>query len=59
MTELGSFQPFAVPLDEIDAGRSAILAGNIRSVHDTKVGDTVTLARQAHPRPTPARLQGA
>ena len=44
VTELGSFQPFAVALDEIDAGEVGFIAGNIRSVHDTKVGDTVTHA---------------
>jgi GTP-binding protein LepA len=44
VTELGSFQPFAVPLEEICTGEVGFLAGNIRSVHDTKVGDTVTLA---------------
>jgi len=44
VTELGSFQPFAVSLEEINAGEVGFLAGNIRSVHDTKVGDTVTHA---------------
>ncbi|HEX7665111.1 MAG TPA: translation elongation factor 4, partial [Polyangiaceae bacterium] len=44
VTELGSFQPFAVPLDEIGPGEVGFLAGNIRSVHETKVGDTVTHA---------------
>ncbi len=44
VTELGSFQPFAVALEEINAGEVGFLAGNIRSVHDTKVGDTVTHA---------------
>jgi GTP-binding protein LepA len=44
VTELGSFQPFAVPLEEIGTGEVGFLAGNIKSVHDTKVGDTVTLA---------------
>jgi GTP-binding protein LepA len=42
VTELGSFQPFAVPLDEIATGEVGFLAGNIKSVHETKVGDTVT-----------------
>jgi GTP-binding protein LepA len=42
VTELGSFQPFAVALDEINTGEVGFLAGNIKSVHDTKVGDTVT-----------------
>jgi GTP-binding protein LepA len=44
VTELGSFQPFTVPLEEIATGEVGFLAGNIKSVHDTKVGDTVTLA---------------
>jgi GTP-binding protein LepA len=44
VTEMGSFQPFAVPLDEIGAGEVGFVAGNIRSVHDTQVGDTVTHA---------------
>ena len=44
VTELGSFQPFATPLEELLAGEVGFLAGNIKSVHDTKVGDTVTHA---------------
>jgi GTP-binding protein LepA len=44
VTELGSFQPFPVSLEEIGPGEVGFLAGNIRSVHDTKVGDTVTHA---------------
>jgi GTP-binding protein LepA len=48
VTELGSFQPFAVALDEIGPGEVGFLAGNIRSVTDAKVGDTVThFGRQA------------
>ncbi len=48
ITEVGSFQPFAVALEEIRTGEVGFLAGNIRSVHDTRVGDTVThTARQA------------
>jgi len=44
VTELGSFQPFAVALDEIGPGEVGFLAANIKSVHDTKVGDTLTHA---------------
>jgi GTP-binding protein LepA len=44
VTELGSFQPFAVPLEEIGAGEVGFVAANVKSVHDTKVGDTVTHA---------------
>ena len=44
VTELGSFQPFPVPLDEIGPGEVGFIAANIKSVHDTNVGDTVTHA---------------
>jgi GTP-binding protein LepA len=44
ITELGSFQPFPVALDEIGPGEVGFIAANIKSVHDTKVGDTVTHA---------------
>ena len=44
VTEIGSFQPFTVPLEEIGPGEVGFLAANIKSVHDTKVGDTVTHA---------------
>ncbi len=53
VTELGSFQPFAVALDEIGPGEVGFLAGNIRSVHDTKVGDTVTHAAKPTSDPLP------
>jgi GTP-binding protein LepA len=42
VTEMGSFQPFPVALEEIGPGEVGFLAANIKSVHDTKVGDTVT-----------------
>jgi GTP-binding protein LepA len=45
VTELGSFQPFAVAVEEIGPGEVGFLAANIKSVHDTKVGDTVTTTR--------------
>jgi GTP-binding protein LepA len=53
VTELGSFQPFAVAVDEIGPGEVGFFAANIKSVHDTKVGDTVstTLRPSADPLP--------
>jgi GTP-binding protein LepA len=51
--ELGSFQPFAVPLEEIRTGEVGFLAANIKSVHDTKVGDTVTHAGKPATVPLP------
>ncbi|MBI5516297.1 MAG: elongation factor 4 [Deltaproteobacteria bacterium] len=44
--ELGVFTPHPVPLDELGPGEVAFLAANIRSVHDTRVGDTVTHAKR-------------
>jgi GTP-binding protein LepA len=46
VTEMGVFSPHPVALDEIGPGEVAFLAANIRSVHDTKIGDTVTLAKK-------------
>jgi GTP-binding protein LepA len=42
VTELGTFTPHARPLEEIGPGEVGFLAANIKSVHDTKVGDTIT-----------------
>jgi len=53
VTELGSFQPFAVALNEIGPGEVGFVAGNIRSVHDTKVGDTITTALHGSTDPLP------
>jgi GTP-binding protein LepA len=53
VTEMGSFQPFPVVLEEVGPGEVAFLAANIKSVHDTKVGDTVT-----HAPPSPSYPRG-
>ena len=42
VTELGTFTPFSTSLEEIGPGEVGFLAANIKSVHDTKVGDTIT-----------------
>ncbi len=47
VTELGSFQPFAVALEEIGPGEVGFVAANIKSVHDAKVGDTITTAAKS------------
>ena len=44
VTEMGCFQPFAVAIDELGPGEVGFVAANIRSVHDVKLGDTVTHA---------------
>ena len=62
--ELGAFQPFAAALDELGPGEVGFLAANIKSVHDVKLGDTVTHAVSApgrgphHLGPTTEALPG-
>jgi GTP-binding protein LepA len=47
LTEMGVFSPHPTPLMEIGPGEVGFLAANIKSVVDTKIGDTVTDA--VHP----------
>jgi GTP-binding protein LepA len=47
ITEMGVFTPHPVAIDEVGPGEVAFIAGNVKSVHDTKIGDTVTDARMA------------
>jgi GTP-binding protein LepA len=51
LTEMGIFAPHAIPLTELGPGEVGFLAGNIKSVVDTKIGDTVTDA--VHPATLP------
>jgi len=46
VTEIGVFTPHPVALNELGPGEVGFLAANIRSVHDTKVGDTITHAKK-------------
>jgi GTP-binding protein LepA len=47
VTELGVFTPHALAVDELGPGEVGFFAGNIRSVHDTSIGDTVTTAKRS------------
>ena len=58
ITEMGVFTPHPVALDEVGPGEVAFIAGNIKSVHDTKIGDTITDAR-AHSHALAAGLPTA
>jgi GTP-binding protein LepA len=49
VTEVGVFIPGMQPRDELCAGEVGYLICNIKTLHDTKVGDTVTDA--VHPAP--------
>jgi GTP-binding protein LepA len=64
VTEMGVFQPFAAAVEELGPGEVGFVAANIKSVHDVKLGDTVTHAVSApgrgppHIGPTSAPLPG-
>ncbi|WP_437493168.1 translation elongation factor 4 [Sorangium sp. So ce1014] len=47
LTEMGVFTPHAAAITELGPGEVGFLVGNIKSVVDTKIGDTVTDA--VHP----------
>ncbi|WP_437603626.1 translation elongation factor 4 [Sorangium sp. So ce590] len=51
VTEMGVFTPHATALTELGPGEVGFLVGNIKSVVDTKIGDTVTDA--VHPATVP------
>jgi GTP-binding protein LepA len=51
LTEVGVFDPHPTPLTELGPGEVGFLAANIKSVVDTKIGDTVT--DSVHPSKTP------
>jgi len=51
LTEMGVFAPHATPITEIGPGEVGFLVANIKSVVDTKIGDTVTDA--VHPATVP------
>ncbi|WP_437932143.1 translation elongation factor 4 [Sorangium sp. So ce291] len=51
LTEMGVFTPHAAAITELGPGEVGFLVGNIKSVVDTKIGDTVTDA--VHPATTP------
>ena len=64
VSEMGVFQPFAAPIDELGPGEVGFVAANVRSVHDVKLGDTMTHAVSApgrgphHRGPTTEPLAG-
>ncbi len=64
VTEMGVFRPFAAAVEELGPGEVGFIAANIKSVHDVKLGDTVTHAVSApgkgphHQGPTSAPLPG-
>lgn len=54
ITEVGVFSPSMIVVNELKAGQVGYIAGSIRNVRDTRVGDTVTNAE----RPATEALPG-
>jgi GTP-binding protein LepA len=54
VTEVGVFAPTWKPVDQLTAGEVGYIAASIKSVAETKVGDTITTAN----RPTKEALPG-
>lgn len=53
LTELGHLKVKMFPTDSMSVGEVGYLVANIRSVDDSRVGDTVTLAYDPAPEPLP------
>jgi GTP-binding protein LepA len=53
ITEVGVFNPFEMQLDELGPGEVGFFSASIKSVHDTKVGDTITDTRNPTTQPLP------
>jgi GTP-binding protein LepA len=53
VTEVGVFNPFETALEELGAGEVGFFSAGIKSVHDTKVGDTITDTRNPTLDPLP------
>ena len=53
VTEMGCFTPHATRIAELGPGEVGFVAGNMKSVEDTKIGDTVTTVVNAATEPLP------
>ncbi len=57
VTEVGAFTPAMRPTDELTAGEVGYIAASIKSVAETKVGDTITSADRPAAEPLPGYKQ--
>jgi GTP-binding protein LepA len=53
VTEVGTHAPFPKQVDELTVGDVGFIAASIKSVRDTRVGDTITLADNPANEPLP------
>ncbi|NLI52751.1 MAG: elongation factor 4 [Clostridiales bacterium] len=57
VTEVGVFTPAPLAVDELTAGEVGYIAASIKSVAETKVGDTITSAERPAAKPLPGYKQ--
>jgi GTP-binding protein LepA len=57
VTEVGVFSPDPLVRDALTVGDVGYVTANIKSVNDTQVGDTITLANDPAPEPLPGYKQ--
>ncbi|PKM40697.1 MAG: elongation factor 4 [Firmicutes bacterium HGW-Firmicutes-9] len=57
VTEVGVFTPAPMTVDELTAGEVGYIAASIKSVAETKVGDTITSADRPAKKPLPGYKQ--
>ena len=55
--EIGIFTPGMKPIDRISSGEVGYIATGLKTIHECRVGDTVTLARNPAPKPLPGYQQ--
>jgi GTP-binding protein LepA len=53
VTEMGCFTPHPTRITELGPGEVGFVAGNMKSIEDTKIGDTVTHAERQASEPLP------
>jgi GTP-binding protein LepA len=53
VTEVGTFTPEALKLEALESGDVGYVICSIKSVHETRIGDTITEARDPAPTPLP------
>ncbi len=53
VTEIGCFAPHPVAISDLGPGEVGFVAAAIKSTEDTKIGDTVTLAKHGAAKPLP------
>lgn len=51
--ELGVYTPKPKPLEQLSAGEVGYIIGSIKNIHEVKIGDTVTLAKEERVEPLP------